>query len=151
MLDEKLIIVGLEAHTDTEVLNALSAKMYEEGYVKDSFAKAVIEREKAFPTGLLVEDDFAIAIPHADREHVNKLGMAVATRESPVPFRQMGGDENDLVPVGLVCMLAIDDPHKHMETLAKLMELFSDHDKLEEVKNCKDKETIMSLLSFAGC
>lgn len=150
MLDENLVIVGLEAQTNTEVLNALSEKMYEQGYVKDSFAKAVIEREEVFPTGLLVEDDFAIAIPHADREHVNRLGMAVATLAEPVLFRQMGGEEDDLVPVGLVCMLAIDDPHRHMETLAELMELFSDHEKLEEVKNCKDKETIMSLLSFVN-
>ncbi len=150
MLDENLIVVGLKAQTNIEVLNALSKKMYEQGYVKDSFSEAVIEREKVFPTGLLVEDDFAIAIPHADREHVNKLGMAVATLAEPVMFRQMGGEEGDLVPVGLVCMLAIDDPHKHMETLAELMELFSDHEKLEKVKNCKDKDTIKSLLSFAN-
>ena len=147
MIDEKLVKIKSKAKTNFEILDELADLLYENGYVKDSFKQAVKDREKSFPTGLLVEDNFGIAIPHADREHVNKLGMAVATLENPVDFIQMGGEAGDIVPVTLVCMLSIDNPKKHMDTLAKLMELFSDHDKLEEIKKCDTKEKIMELLS----
>ena len=148
MIDENLVINKLEAETNYEVLDCLSNLLYENGYVKESYKQAVKDREKDFPTGLLIEDGFGIAIPHADREHVNRIGMAVATLDDPVIFNQMGGEAEDKVPVSLVCMLAIDDPKQHMDTLANLMELFSDHDMLEQIKNCSDKEKIMKLLSF---
>lgn len=146
-MDDNLIKVNVKATTNFEVLDILSTLLYENGYVKESFKQAVKDREISFPTGLLIEDDFGIAIPHADREHVNKLGMAIATLEKPVNFIQMGGTPDDIVPVSLVCMLSIDDPKKHMETLAGLMELFSDHEKLEKAKKCETKQQIMELLS----
>lgn len=150
MIDEKLVVVKMKAESNFDVLDQLSNLLFENGYVKDTFKQAVKDREVSFPTGLLIEDDFGIAIPHADREHVNKLGMAIATLDHPVNFVQMGGDPTDLVPVTLVCMLSIDDPKKHMETLSGLMELFSDHEKLEEVKKCETKEKIMEILSSIG-
>lgn len=148
MIDEKLIVVDSKAKTDKEVLDELSELLFKEGYVKESFKKAVKDREKDFPTGLAIEDGFGIAIPHADREHVNKIGMACATLNKPVKFRHMGGTEEDIVDVSLVCMLAIDDSQKHMETLAKLMELFSDHEKLEKIKSCETKAEVRNLLSL---
>lgn len=148
MIDEKLIVVDSIAKTDLEVLDELSELLFKEGYVKESFRKAVKDREKLYPTGLAIEDDFGIAMPHADKEHVNKIGIACATLKNPVIFRHMGGTKNDVVEVSLVCMLAIDDSQKHMETLAKLMELFSDHEKLEKIKLCKAKEEVINLLSL---
>lgn len=148
MIDEKLVLVDSTAKTDMEILDELSELLFREGYIKESYKQAVKDREKSFPTGLAIEEDFGIAIPHADREHVNKIGMACATLKNPVKFRHMGGTDKDIVEVSLVCMLAIDDSQKHMETLAKLMDLFSDHEKLEKIKLCKTKKEVIDLLSL---
>lgn len=150
MIDDNLILTNLEVNKDVEVLERLSDLLEKYGYVKKNFKEAVVKREKMFPTGLAVEENFGIAIPHADREHVNKIGIAIATLKEPVLFRQMGGEEEDKVAVSLVCMLSIDDPHKHMEILSNLMELFSDHKMLEKVKNAKGEKEIIELMSPFG-
>jgi PTS system galactitol-specific IIA component len=76
-LNEDLVITGMEADCWEEALKILSGRLKEKGYVKDDFYRALVEREKSFPTGLPVEGDIKAAIPHANPDYVIKPAVAV--------------------------------------------------------------------------
>ena len=51
-LCEEAVILGLEANTSEDVIRELGGKLCEQGYVKDNFVEAALEREANLPTGL---------------------------------------------------------------------------------------------------
>ena len=65
-LCKEAVLLGLEAATNEEVIRALGEKLREEGYVKDDFVEAALEREANLPTGLPLGGEFNAAIPHVD-------------------------------------------------------------------------------------
>jgi len=148
MDDEELLEIQMVADDYHDVLDKIAKKLFKKGYVKESYIEAVKEREENYPTGLLVKDDYGIAIPHADEENVNKTGVAISTLKKPVLFKQMGGNDDELIPVNLVLMLAIKDPKQHMEIISKIMMLFSDKEILDKVQTCNDKKELKSLLNL---
>jgi len=70
-LDESLILTDLEVTDKEELLKMMGTNLMEKGLVKESFIKAIIEREKNYATGLPTKS-VSVAIPHTDPEHVNK-------------------------------------------------------------------------------
>ena len=107
MLDENIMqfqVSGLK--TREEVLAYLGQVMVDCGLVYESYPTAVLEREKIFPTGLQFQD-YGIAIPHTDVEHVKKAQLAIMTLDQPVDFYQMGTSDV-VVPVQVVFMLLQD-------------------------------------------
>ena len=50
-IDISNVLIDLEASTNEEALSKLSDQMYQNGYVKESYKDAVIERERSFATG----------------------------------------------------------------------------------------------------
>ena len=103
--DESLIVPHLEARDAADAIRALGTLLYHQGYVRDTFVEAVLEREKSFPTGLPTAE-IQVAIPHADVEHVVKPGIAIGILEEPVEFGEMGS-EDQKVRVKIICMLAV--------------------------------------------
>lgn len=123
-LDEKLVVTGLKATTKEEVLETLSHKLFEEGSVKEAYIKAIVEREREYPTGLPSTPP-AIAIPHANYDLVNKTSLAIATLETPVLFNNME-DKKNHIPVQIVIMMAIGEPHGQVEMLQKIVSIIQD-------------------------
>ena len=68
-IDISNVLIDLEASTNEEALSKLSDQMYQNGYVKESYKDAVIERERSFATGLPTVY-CSVAIPHTDIQHV---------------------------------------------------------------------------------
>ncbi|SFL46655.1 PTS sugar transporter subunit IIA [Pelosinus propionicus] len=134
--DKQLIFNDLKIRDKNEILQYMATKMYEKGYVKGTYAQAVIEREKVYPTGLQTEA-FGVAIPHSDSIHVNQAVIAVCIVEEPIVFHVMGGAEEEEVLVKFIFMLAIDDPKKHIEMLSKLSIIFQDEQKMQEIVKLK--------------
>lgn len=105
--------------TAEAVLRALVAALSARGAVRDSFLDAVLAREEASPTGVPLPEG-AIALPHADPEHVLAPAVAVATPAEPVLFQQMGSPEVTL-RVGLVVVLALPGREQSQGTLVRLL------------------------------
>lgn len=124
--------------TDEEVLSYLAEKLFEEGVVKDTFKEAIIQREEAFATGLLV-NEIGVAIPHTESVHVNQSQIAVMTLKTPVMFKQMG-DPSIEVPVRIVFMLALQDANAHLTMLQKLIELIQNKELITEILSLSDNE-----------
>lgn len=137
LLDGELVLLDYEAGDSETLLTQLAAVLYSKGYVKDSYAKAVLEREKVFPTGLKTLG-VEVAVPHTDPSHVRQPAILIARLASPVLFKEMGNSGKD-VAVRLVFMLAVTDPKEHLATLSKLMAIFSNKEKLLALYQVKDQ------------
>ena len=75
-------------------------------------------------TGLPFEGG-AVALPHAEPEHVASHALAMATLVRPVKFRQMGSPATRL-DVALVVMPALTAKEQASAGLAQLIELLQD-------------------------
>lgn len=144
MLNSELIVLNMEANTSNEVIESLGSLMLSQNYVKESYVKAVLERERTLPTGLNI-GDFCVAIPHTDSGHVNQSNIAVATLEKPVEFRSMI-DPEEKINVQLVFLLAIKDPNAQVQLLKSLMSVFQNKELLMKLQNSKTKEETIGLL-----
>ncbi len=60
---KNLILLGVEAGTKEEALRKTSGLLQSQGYVKETFYSALLEREAGTPTGLALPA-CDIAIPH---------------------------------------------------------------------------------------
>lgn len=143
LFNEELIVLNLEAKDDKDAIKQLANRLFEAGFVKESFIEAIIEREVNYPTGLS-SGDMGVAIPHTDSIHVNKAALAIGILKKPVKFQMMGMPEKS-VYVSLVFMMAIDAPNKHLEMLKTLMNIFQQHDLLTKLKNARKLEEVANI------
>ena len=88
-LHQELISVGMEAADWEEVLTLLANRLFQAGYVRESYLQAVLNRERQFPT-VLRTVEVAVALPHTEKEHVLKPAVAVAILAHPVTFGENG-------------------------------------------------------------
>ncbi|KAB2656347.1 PTS sugar transporter subunit IIA [Brucella tritici] len=144
-LDPQAIELQSEAKTNEEIIRILAGKLEKLGYVKPSYADAVVSRELSMPTGLPLEREENVAVPHTDPEHVIRAGIAFATLKSPIHFANME-DPEEAVPVGYVFLLAIDDKDKQIETLQQIMATIQDADALDRLKAARTLEDVETAL-----
>lgn len=142
---EALIITPLQAENSTEAIQILGERLHLGGFVKDTFVKAVLEREKTFATGLPTPK-IQVAIPHADIEHVLRSALAIGVLEEPVPFGEMG-NPNSVVDVKIVCMLAVTQSETLVSLLQQLVGIFQDVEVLKSIVEAADAAEIASIFN----
>lgn len=120
-----LCLVRPAVASATELLEALAAVALDAGYVRPSFAEALLQRERDHPTGLPTATP--VAIPHVDAAHVLRPALAAATLDAPVTFREMGSADRT-VEVALVVVLLVTDPGAQVATLGRLIAMFQQPD-----------------------
>lgn len=143
-LNPSLIFTDLKAQDSADVLKQVGGKVIKEGYAKESYVDALLNREAEFPTGLDI-DGFGVAIPHTDVNHVNRSGVAIAVLDKPVEFIQMGTDD-EITDVRLVFMLSVVEPKKHMDKLQRILEIIQDKDVLEELTGAGNEKEIIEII-----
>ncbi len=136
----------LKAETSTEVIVYLGKSLVEAGYVRDSFIDAAVAREKELPTGLPLNGSINAAIPHTDVEHVIKAGLAMATLAQPVVFQNMAVPD-EVVPVQLVFLLALDKPKAQIEMLQEIAGLLQQPDIVARLIEANNFEEVKKLLA----
>ena len=125
MSDAALIcIVRLDVPSAEGAVRALARELHRAGHVKESFEAAAVAREKRSPTGLPFEGG-AVALPHAEPEHVVSQALGVATLARPVKFREMGSPATQL-DVALVVMPVLTAKEQAGAGLAKVIEMLQD-------------------------
>lgn len=145
LLDRKVMMLNIEAKTREEALTILASKIVSEGYAKDSYIQAILDREVEFSTGL---PGFGrgVAIPHADPHHVNQSVIAVGVLKQPVQFCMMG-NHDELIDVEVMFMLALKESHSHMSVLQNLMDLIQNEALLAQIKEAPTEEALYQLMS----
>ena len=143
-LNPALIFPETDAADSEDALRQLGSAVTREGYAKESYVQALLERERDYPTGLDV-NGYGVAIPHTSVDHVNRPGIAIAVLNRPVTFIQMGTDD-ETVGVRILFMLAVVDPDKHIDELQRILEIIQDTGVLEALLAARDPETIINLI-----
>ena len=131
-LNEDLVLMEVDAKDKFDLLRQAAKCLQTHGYVKESYADAVIEREKVFATGLPTVMG-GVAIPHTDVEHVNTPAVCIVRLKKPVDFVIMG-DDTETVSVDCIFMLAMKEAHAQLTLLQNLMGILQDADALKLVK-----------------
>jgi len=129
---EELVLLNYQAADADDVLKAVADRLLEDGAVKDTYFQAMLDRERAYPTGLPTEG-IKVAIPHAEVEHVNYSAFAIATMQEPVKFGEMGAGPESTLDVQIVMMLANSDPDEQVKTLRKMVDLFDEPESLHSI------------------
>lgn len=142
--NKDLIFFDVEAESNLDALKQVATKLYDLGIVKESYINAVQEREKVFATGLPVEN-FAVAVPHTDVEHVNTQAICVATLKNPVTFEVMAG-AGEKCEVSVLFMLALKEPHQQLAMLQTVISLIQQEEKLMDIYNSHDKDLILQIV-----
>lgn len=143
--DSSLVVMIEDPANHKEVELTLAEKLHALGYVHDSYAEAIIQREQVYPTGLHV-GKINVAMPHCDVEHVISGAICVGILGRGVSWRRMD-DPEESCEVRLVIMLALNEAHTHLEMLQKVVMLIQDQQLLEEIVSCDDPEEAFSLIA----
>lgn len=144
LLSTQLIVARLEAESKEDVLRVLFGKLYNAGFVKQSFLGGVIKREDRFPTGLQL-NKYGVALPHTDVEHVIRPALAVATLLEPVVFRNMAEPSKE-VRVNVVFMIALTKSGDQIETLQQLAYLLQNDVAVERIVDAKRGDEIIEIV-----
>ncbi|MGI6211985.1 MAG: PTS sugar transporter subunit IIA [Anaerovoracaceae bacterium] len=144
-LQESLIFKDMKAETDSDVFEIMGGELTRQGYAKDSYVQALIDREKDYPTALDI-DGIGVAIPHTDISHINKSVIAVGTMAKPVKFHEMGGDEDSLIDVSVIFILCISNPGGHIDELQRIINIIQDKSVLENIRDAESSDAILEII-----
>lgn len=145
LLQTEHILIQLKAGDARDAIQYLNASLVKTGHVAPEFAEDVWNRELSFPTGLPTQP-LAVAIPHADPDHVDSSAVGIGVLESPVQFAQMGTDGSVLLDVRLVFLLAIKEREKQVEMIQQLVTLIQTGSLLEGLASAKTPAEALALI-----
>ena len=123
-----------------DAINQTAKILLNKGLVKESYIVAIKKREESFPTGLKFEN-YGIAIPHTDPEHVINEAILINILEKPVKFEQMAS-EGLYTDVNIIVMLAIKNKENQVPYLQALIELFQDKEKIDKLLESENNDII---------
>jgi len=129
--ETRFILTDLEVKDSSEAITRLGDLLYQQGFVRDTFISAVLERESIYATGLPTPE-YHVAIPHTDPEHVIQPAIAIATLKKPVEFGEMGNPDAKL-DIHIVCILAVKQADSLVVILQNLIEIFQTPGMLERI------------------
>lgn len=145
MGEEKVIhLPDLEVVDRSELFDRVAEQLLAAGLVKPSWRSALDEREEEFPTGLPLPG--GVAIPHTASEHVQGDALVVVTPSSPVEFREMGGEPEDVIDASLVVFLVFVDGKAHLQLLSSLVTGLQSEESLMRLKAAGDADAVRAVL-----
>lgn len=121
-------------------LTYISEVLYEKGIVKDTYLNALLEREKIYPTGVLL-DGYAVAIPHCDAAHTHRPAIFIVRPASPVTFDR--ADDCATVDVSLIISLVVTHPADQLELLKALFSNLQNKQFYQFLLNASQREIEM--------
>ncbi len=132
-----------------ELLERFTDSAESKGYVKPSYRAAIAERETKFPTALPTQPE-AIAIPHADAEHIIKPFIAPIRLRTPVPWLDMG-DRETVHDVRFIFALGFNNTDGHVQVLQLLVNNFQNPEFTQALNDASDADSFFeAVISMDG-
>ena len=118
--------------------------LLEKNYITPDYISACINREKEYPTGLLMNNGIGIAIPHANYQLVKSDSISLVRSTKGVIFGQME-DANLMVSCQLIFNLALATSDQHLSILKRLFTLFQDESFVNKCQqsNCPQTQELI--------
>ena len=142
-IDKKLILLGVEALDKKTVIDSLGNLLLENGYVKEGFTNAVLEREEKFAT--VLPTSIPVAIPHTDPPYCLIPTISIAVLNHPVLFGEMGSNGKQ-VRVRMVFLLSLTGSSNPVGWLSKLVDFFANDSQMESLLSVKNLKNAAILL-----
>jgi PTS system galactitol-specific IIA component len=142
-----LVLRGVAAGDAGELFAAVAGELAGREWVAPTFADALAERERQFPTGLDF-GRFMAALPHADTEHARRSALAVVLTQAPVEFRAMD-NPNRALACRLVIVPVLTDPGKQVPFLSAMTTALQRPGFYEALVDAPDEEAVRELLQRA--
>ena len=130
------IQLGLPSVTKEEAIRAAGALLAKRGYVDETYADAMVEREKLVSTYM----GMGVAIPHGTSQKkgtVKKSGVVLLQYPQGVDF----GDEKAYLVFGIAGV-----GNDHLDLLGNVCEILEDEDALEQLKTTSDLNYVLEHL-----
>ena len=147
---EKDLVFCLHADNQEDLFNQVANLLEERHIVTFSYKNALIERERAFPTGLdmnfLGKDLPNVAIPHTDIVHNLAEKVVVVRLDQPVTFHNMIVPSNE-VQVSLLFFIINNSNASQTNILAQLMDFFTAAGNLEALSKLDDADKLFHYMS----
>lgn len=144
MIQRELIQFDMVAADRDDFFDRVIDELLRLGYVKESYRDAIKVREAKFPTALPTVPE-AIAIPHADPEHILKPFILAARLKDPVQWNEMGRNEVEH-PVRFVFMLGFTKTDGHVKLLQALLKNFQDADYMTALADADSADAYYDLV-----
>jgi PTS system galactitol-specific IIA component len=128
-----IFIAEMEGDTG-QLFERVAGKLFALGYVTDGYEAALLTREKAWPTGLALEEQVNVAIPHTDAAYA--LGQAIVIVHNPsssFTFQRMEAPQES-IPVKIVFLFAIKESISYVQFLSDLICIFQEERCRELIK-----------------
>ena len=120
----ELLVEKVQGDRD-QVLSYLADILLQKGFVKEGYKESLLSRERRFPTGLYVNDEVKVAIPHTEIAYANENVLVVAKPLNHLSFYRMD-KPGDPIDVDVVFVLVVRDPRVYTKFLGKLTEKLTD-------------------------
>lgn len=148
-ISEELLIdyskYDIDVASDKELLSVISDELLEKKVVKDGFKEAILQREKDFPTGLVV-GKYAFAIPHTDAKYVNTPGVILISLKNKVKFTVMATN-GVYADVKIIFLLLLKNNGSQIELLQSLMKMCTCEGMLERLESATSKENLIKTVN----
>ena len=137
ILNKNNIVLGLERVSKEEAIKRAGEILAKEGYVKEEYIQAMLEREEIVSTYI----GMGVAIPHGvgeAKKEVKKSGIAVLQYPNGVKF----GDEVAYLVVGIA---GVGD--EHLTILSNIAMSLEDEGLVEKLRNTYDVNDILKVFN----
>jgi PTS system galactitol-specific IIA component len=119
--------------SNEDALRQLADFLFAKGYVAQTYADALIQRERSYPTGIQLPSGVNVALPHADAQHVHRQALVIGIPDRPTQFHSME-DASKVLDAHLILLLVIKNPDGYVKFLANLTLLFQKPEFAQTVK-----------------
>lgn len=137
ILNKNNIVLGLESVSKEEAIKRAGEILAKEGYVKEEYIQAMLEREEIVSTYI----GMGVAIPHGvgeAKKEVKKSGIAVLQYPNGIKF----GDEVAYLVVGIA---GVGD--EHLTILSNIAMSLEDEGLVEKLRNTCDVNDILKVFN----
>jgi mannitol/fructose-specific phosphotransferase system IIA component (Ntr-type) len=143
-LHDGLVIHDLRASDATEVLEAIGARLEENGFLPSRIraVRALRAREEAHTTVL----GKGVAVPHATVPGLQETLLLVARSSDPVPFGPLEEDEATLF---FVMLSPPGSEGEHLKLLARICRLLRHPGFLDDVREAADAHGLLQRILAA--
>lgn len=145
--DKRCFIVNKKC-SSSEILEKMARSLVTDGLAKESFIKAVLEREDEHPTGIDC-GDYSIATPHTDPAHILESGFAIAICNENILFYNADKSGQELKPsiIIMMCIKSTEAGNEHIEAIGRVYALAGNKDIIDILCNCLDPESISNIFN----
>ncbi len=142
ILKPECVLHQYECNSKKRLLETIASHLCDQNPVLDpgNVFSALIARERLGSTGI----GNGIAIPHCRIQGCQQTIGVLVTLKTPIDFNAI-----DNHPVDVIFVLIVPEDHDkdHLQTLAKLAELFSDTARLSTIREAENADELYRLIT----